>query len=197
MTDSPTPTMETSDIEKYCALMEEVKRRTEVIDALAAGRSPLLYRPPTVESIYLQFRKVLELIAMGSLVANKHALSRARADFAKQWHAERILKDIARINPFFYPQPIVEIPSAVPGIKMHWEDLKEGYLTRDDFADLYNKCGSVLHSPNPYGKKLDYLALESEIPRWRQGIIQLLNSHKIQLVSDPDTLYLVHMSEET
>jgi len=71
------------DIVKYCDLMEEIKRRTAVIDFFLVGDGHALYQPPTIESVGLQSRKVLELIAFGSLVANKESYSAAYARFAE------------------------------------------------------------------------------------------------------------------
>ena len=68
MVDNPSP-----DIVKYCDLMEEIKLRMNVIDFFIYGRGHALYPTPTLESGCLQLRKVLELIAFGSLVANKGA----------------------------------------------------------------------------------------------------------------------------
>lgn len=86
--------MQTDDIVKYCNLMEEVKRRMNVINAFGSGASHALYKATTVESVYLQLRKILELIAFGSLVANKQLFSQVYADFSKLWNAKKLLADI-------------------------------------------------------------------------------------------------------
>ncbi|HXQ21126.1 MAG TPA: hypothetical protein VN812_05590, partial [Candidatus Acidoferrales bacterium] len=58
------------DIKKYAALMKEVKLRMEVISFFGTRPGHALYEPATVELMCLQLRKMLELIAMASLVAN-------------------------------------------------------------------------------------------------------------------------------
>ena len=58
--------MSEPDIQKYCDLMEEIKRRTSVIDFFLSGSGHALFQPITLESMGLQLRKILELIAFGS-----------------------------------------------------------------------------------------------------------------------------------
>src|SRR6267154_4901847 len=94
--------------------MEEVKRRISVVDFFFTGGGHALYVPTTVESVGLQLRKVMELIAFGSLVANKDAYSTMYAEFAKHWNARLLLRDLARINQDFYPKPVVEAPHPDP-----------------------------------------------------------------------------------
>ena len=187
--------MQKPDIVKYCNLMEEIKRRTAVISALGSGRVVILFKATTIELVYLQFRKILELIALGSLVANKEEFSKAYGDFAKCWNAQYLFKDIERVNPDFYPRPIVEVPAKQPGFKMDWQDKKEGFLTKEEFLKLYEKCGAIMHAGNPYGSRVDYGYYERNIKGWFGKIIGLLNSHTIRLLKDPN-LYLVHMKEQ-
>ena len=50
---------------KYASQMEEIKLRTNVIFFMESREGHALYLATTVESIYLQFRKILELIFHG------------------------------------------------------------------------------------------------------------------------------------
>jgi hypothetical protein len=77
------PTVNDPEITKYSNLMEEIKVRMSVFDFFTAGDGHALYKPTTIESTCLQLRKVLELIAMASLVANKEAYSNVHKNFAK------------------------------------------------------------------------------------------------------------------
>jgi hypothetical protein len=175
--------------------MEEIKRRTEVVNAFGSGGATAMYKATTIESVYLQFRKILELIALGSLVANKNEFSKVYSNFAKCWNAHYLLRDVERLNPNFYPRPIVEVPSKRPGAKMDWQDKKDGFLSRDEFLKLYEKCGAIMHAGNPYGSQVDYGYYERNIQGWLDKIIGLLNSHTIRLVNNPN-LYLLHMKED-
>ena len=70
--------MKKPDIVLYCDLMEEIKRRMSVIDFYLSGGGHALFEPTTIESIGLQLRKILELIAMASLVTNKKEYSKLK-----------------------------------------------------------------------------------------------------------------------
>jgi len=153
------------------------------------------YKATTIESVYLQFRKILELIALGSLVANKGEFSKVYNDFAKYWNARSLLRDLERLNANFYPRPIVEVPSKRPRVKMDLQDKKDGFLSKDEFLKLYQKCGAIMHAGNPYGSQVDYEYYERNIQGWLDKVIGLLNSHTIRLVNDPK-LYVVHMHED-
>jgi len=183
------------DIDKYCYLMEELKLRMSVIDFLLQGGGHALYQPPTVESVCLQIRKILELIAFSSLTANKDIYSAAYESFASHWHAGRLLRDLAKVNPDFYPKPVVEIPSKLPGVVSELKNREPDYLTKDDFVAVYDQCGGIMHAANPYGQEIDYATYQRQIPTWRSKIMYLLNTHQVQLVNEPG-FYLIHMKED-
>jgi hypothetical protein len=130
----------------------------------------------------------LELIALGSLVLNRKEFERVNAEFAKFWNARLILQDIERLNPEFYPRPITDIDKKLV-------DIKEGFLTREQFAKVYEKCGAILHAENPFGSKIDYAFYGKSIPIWVSQIMRLLSNHAIRLLNDPN-LYIVHMKED-
>ena len=184
--------MKLEDAQQYCSLMSEIKRRTVVIDGFASGITHAVYKATTIESIYLQFRKILELIALGSLAANKDVFSKTYEKFSKYWNAELLLKDIERVNPNFYPCPIIQQTSSQLGIKMNWIDRSNDYLTREEMIKLYKKCGAIMHSGNPYGSRIDFRYYEQMIPQWREKIVNLLNVHTISLIDDQN-LYLIQM----
>ena len=186
--------MSTPDIVKYCDLMEEIKRRTSVIDFFLFGGGHALYQPPTVESVALQLRKMLELIAFGSLVANQQAYSTAYSKFAEHWNARLMLRDVERLNPDFYPRPVVEAPSTDPKVRHNLVDRGHDFLARDEFERAYEKCGAILHAENPYGSKVDYGYYMQKLPLWRTQVVNLLNNHQIRLVGEKG-FYLIHMKE--
>lgn len=167
--------MKNPDIVMYCNVMEEIKRRISVIDFFHNGAGHALYEPTTLESIALQVRKILELIAMASLVANKKEYEKVYSNFASAWNAEYLLKDLGRVNADFYPKPVVESPSDDPKVKNHLVDRGDDYLTKKEFIKVYKKCGAIMHASNPLGRKIGYEYYKKSIPVWRQTIINLLN----------------------
>jgi hypothetical protein len=178
--------------DKYRAVLIEIKQRTAVVDAFMFGTVHALYVPTTIESTCLQIRKILELIAFSSLIANKDIYANQYKKFAEHWNAKLMLQDMERINPEFYPHPIIQKPSSIPGMKSDWSDRKDDFLTKDRFIKIYEKCGGILHADNPYGSKTDYNYYRGHLKEWRNSIVNLLNAHTIKLVKDKN-LYLFQM----
>jgi hypothetical protein len=56
------------------------------------------------------------------------------------------------VNPDFYPCLIVEVEThGAEGRKIEWKLVQSGFLSKDDSVKLYKKCGTILHSGNPFG----------------------------------------------
>ncbi|MDD4731795.1 MAG: hypothetical protein PHX58_07670 [Desulfovibrio sp.] len=178
----------------YCNLMSEIKRRDQVIRSLLQGTTTTLYPMTNIESIYLQIRKILDLIALGSIVANKKEYSKQHAKFQNHYNAKFILNNLKKINPDFYPKPVKETRSDQSGIASQWQEYDGRALSKDDFVKLYERCGSLLHSQNPYGKNKNITFYKNNIEISLQKIVGLLNSHTVQLLSG--NLYLIHMKKE-
>jgi hypothetical protein len=183
--------MEGADIAKYVELMEEVKRRMVVVNALLVETPVLPYRAAAIESTYLQLRKVLELIAFGSLVANRDEYSKVYTEFAKSWNARQLLRNLERINPEFYPRALLATPGQTPNVKVHFVD-KPDSLNKVEFLKLYKNVGAMLHARNPFATKLDYEHYASSASTWRDKIIALLDTHMFHLVGSP-ARYVVQM----
>lgn len=187
--------MKETEINQYCNIMEEIKLRIKVIDYFLFGAGHSLYEATTLESVSLQLRKILELTAMATLVANKKEYAKVYSNFAKTWNAEYLLKDLARINSKFYPVPIIKEQSDEVGLKRNLVDRPNDYLTKEEFIKVYKKCGSIMHASNPLGRKIGYEYYKKNLPEWRQKVLNLLNTHKIHLLNETG-FYLIHMKEE-
>jgi len=183
------------EIDLYCRLMEEIKRRMNVIRGCLDGRINILYQATTIECAALQLRKILELIALSSLVAHKKEYAKQYPKFASNWHAGRILSDIEKINSDFYPKPLKEVLSARPGIKRDLIDMEDGFLTKSEFIVVYDSLGDILHARNPFSMPHDYGKFKNLITDAITKIINLLNTHQIRLYKSSDFL-LVHMKED-
>lgn len=181
-------------IEMYCGLMNEVKKRIKAITDILKGDTTTSFRSTNIEFMCLQLRKILEYISMGSLVLNKEEFESVGKKYEDFWNAKLILQDIERLNPNFYPIAVQEIPSQRKGVINDIENKKDGFLSREDFVKIYDKCGKIMHSPNPFGSHYDYDFYESKIVEWESLIIGLLNCHLIH-IKGIDGFYLIHMKE--
>jgi hypothetical protein len=188
--------MKEPDINIYISVMEEIKRRTSVVHSFLNGTSNALYRATYVESIYLQIRMILELIALASIAANKAIFEENQKKFHKHWNPSDILRDIEKVNPNYYPKPIREVPSKTKGVVNDLLDINDGFLTKEELISTHGRTGNILHARNPYNIHWDYAEYEANIPGIMNKIKFLLNSHKIQLLGDHNFFYLIHMKEE-
>jgi hypothetical protein len=185
-----------SDIQKYAVIMKEIKLRTEVITLFLSGQWESRYTPTTIETIGLQFRKVFELIAFASLTANREIYSSAYADFATHWQAAKLLKNLERINPDFYPKPVTEVPTGQYGVRHELKARAQDYLTQSELVEAHGRCGALMHGANPFGSPIDYDFYQQNFSSWITKYMNLLNNHQVHLVGDTG-FWLFHMHEES
>lgn len=186
--------MKKNPLEMYLQNMTEIKKRHEVILAILNHRATTSVKITDIETIALQIRKILELVALGSLVLNKEKYSEMHKNFSSQWNAKYILNDIERINPSFYPKPIDEVPIKYQSrIINNLQEKKDGFLTKDEFIELYDRLGGLLHTNNPFVEKDNVSEFEKNIIDILNKIKNLLNSHIIKIYDDE--FYLIHMQE--
>jgi hypothetical protein len=169
------------DVQKYLATMSEIRFRLNGI------RKILCYQPVDVvsfESILLQIRKSLELIAFSSLVSNKDCYESVRGNVEKDWHAIRILKAVEMANSDFYPEPVV--PSKESKLPL----LSEGFLSRVEFVKWYDLCGDYMHATNPFINEKNRSDTLELIPELITKLELLLQEHMISLSGTKDKIWV-------
>ncbi|GGC90616.1 hypothetical protein GCM10007418_07940 [Halopseudomonas salina] len=171
-------------------MMLECRYRVETLRDFTSGKTHCTYLQTTIESEALQLRKLLELIAFSTLVSYQEAYRSVRSDIAKDWHAARILRKIEGINPEFYPVPIDG------SNRQGWKRLQGGYLTRKQFERLYDKCGAMLHSQNPFSKGKSSLAFHKKVPEYLERIEILLSEHLVELAESRELIHVIAPMEE-
>src|SRR4051812_38533302 len=90
-------------IGKYCHLMEEVKRRADII--LETYRVSVFDPRTLAELSYLQLGCICELIALGCLVAHGDLKEVQSKKMRKAYAADQIINRLERLHPDFYPRP--------------------------------------------------------------------------------------------
>lgn len=181
--------------QRYCMLMGEVKLRLSSLKSDAAlvegfGISLKDDQVFVYERACLQLRKILELIAFATLVANKQKFALAHPKFAEFWRAHKIMAKLKATNRFFYPVPVRE---TIRNRVLNVEDVADGiWLTEDECSKLIDLCGEQLHIPNPFAptKNAD---LERSLAEWIARIKALLNTHTVALTDDD--VILVRMGD--
>ncbi len=177
--------MESRVRRKYASMMWECRYRVETLRDFTSGSTQCAYLQTTIESEALQLRKLLELIAFSSLVSYQEAYRSVRSDISKDWHAVRILRKIEGINPAFYPVPIDGFN------RRGWNKVQGGYLTRKQFERLYDKCGAILHSQNPFSKGRSSLSFHKRVPEYIGRIEALMSEHLVELAGSQELIHVI------
>lgn len=125
----------------YAGLLEEVKARIAAIDAGTSG-SLALPAPIVREHCFLQLRMSCEIIALGCLIAHGDITETQSRKLRKEWAADKIMDELEKLHPDFYPRPVTQIPREGG---WHFDPVKEHPLPKADLLKLYYRCGSVLH----------------------------------------------------
>ncbi|WP_115045201.1 hypothetical protein [Xanthomonas arboricola] len=185
--------MQIADIQPYITAMEQIKRRIDVVYACIDGRLKLS-GPPRVETATLQLRMTLETIALASLAANKELFQKQSLRFERHWHPNKIIKDLERLNPRFFPTPIRASEPDDRGVRNH-QLLADGFLTTHELVEVHGRCGGLIHARNPFRPSIDYEGFLRSVVVWTDKAVKLLNTHEIRLVGD-EHFYLVHMTEQ-
>jgi hypothetical protein len=133
-------------IHLYRDLMEEIKLRLNWMH-LMMSRQKVLPEPAIREFCFLQLRMTCELIALGCLVA--HGDIQATSRLRKEYSADKIMNDLERLHPDFYPRPMKQFlcdPKASP--KKYFLLPLPNSFPKPELLQLYGKCGDVLHRGN-------------------------------------------------
>lgn len=113
------------ELSKYANCMEEIKLRTFSIKLIMEKEKTTGFLYTDIEFICLQFRKILELISLANLSANKEQYAKQYIKFKTHWNAKKILEDIKKINPNFYPKPTEQIIDQKTGKVKEIKDIKK------------------------------------------------------------------------
>jgi hypothetical protein len=167
------------DTKLYVKCMEETRDRLNFVKSVLAGNR--ISGPQIIEQelVFLQLRKILELVAFASLTANREKYAAAHSKFATHWRATQLLQYLAEINPDFYPMP-VQKPQLQDGIK-HMAAVDD-FLTKDDFISLYDVASKLLHVGNPFSTKDQVTRMRYNTRQWIERIQALIALHVIRLV---------------
>lgn len=177
-------------LQKYANCLEEIKCRLQVAYWIVHGEKSTGYLRTNVETVYLQFRKILELLALGSLVSNKYDYAKYYSNFMNHYHAKHIFRDLEKINPDFYPKPGKQIKDE-KGEVIRLDNIETGYLTKDEFIDIYDESSSLLHAENPFATPKTFDNYTEKFTEWNNKIIVLLSHHQLQLLDRKTMIWAI------
>ena len=173
--------MTAPEMNRYCNVMEDVKGRIIAIDLIGtpAGQAvPVVVR---IESIYLQYRKILELFAFASLLTAPEKYAQVYEGYSKQRDAAQLLQALEQANPDFYPKPkLAGAAGKAPA------DRASGFLTPGDFVELHRRSSEIAYARDPLAGLTDFDWYMSHAQEWRDKIIGLLDVHATRLAGTQD-----------
>jgi hypothetical protein len=168
----------------YIQLMSECFQRLAAADDFLQQSNSRRY-VPLLEAAILQVRKSLELIAVAAIAPDKDRYQAFRAtatkdpDFTKDYHAAKIFAALARINPDFFPRPLVRGVLRSEGSDgiLHLDDRKTGFLGKNQFQRAYDRLGRYLHAHNPWGASRQLEQIAADLPKIVTGARGLIALH--------------------
>lgn len=177
--------------------METVKWRSDSIEHVLKGNISHGKEILDYEFCAVQLRKILELIVFSSLISHKDSYSSVYKNFRKHWNVKTLMENLEEVNPNFYPIPMFYDNEKSKPNYHHFGELDEGYLLKEEVIELYDYCGGIIHTRNPYrtdGNKID---IRNSVAVWLQRIKNLLTLHRIQLVNSNEVWVVNMVSPET
>lgn len=169
-----------SDIQIYCDCMARIRDRINVVQTIISGGIKIGLADQTAELIFVQFRKALEEIAFATLSANKEKYSEVHSNFSKHWRANDMFAVLDKVNPNFYPVPLLAPVETSPGNRF-FGALADGFVTREDFVFLYKCSSECLHTRNPYKDGDRTIGIKYTVQEWVARFHKLLSWHNTEL----------------
>jgi hypothetical protein len=172
-------------LQPYCSLMQDIKTRVAAMLILAQNRTGLP-DPAAFECEQLQIRMISETLAVACLLVHGDVEGARNARLSKAYQADKIMNALEKLHPRFYPRPINQILR--DGVPVAIEDIKEGFLTKEEMLKSYREAAGFLH----VGSLNEFLANERAISdrqsvrAWARTLTMLLSHHCIFLADEPD-----------
>lgn len=177
--------METREVlGAYCSLMESIKTRVGIMHILATNQAKLPASYVT-EFEQLQIRMICETLAIACLLAHRDVAGARSARLNTAYQADLIMNALEKIHPRFYPRATRQILKDGKAVGM--EDIKEGFLTKEELLKSYHSAGDFLHA----GDMTNFLSKKQKpfdpksIGKWVHKLTTLLNHHSIFLADKP------------
>ena len=172
-------------IDKYSYCLFEMRKRIEVVLGIVDHKYTTGILITDVELVSIQFRKIIELIALSSLVANIDEYSKQRVRFKEDWNARLIMQDLERINPQYFPTMCKMKQTMENGKKVfEFQHVDNGLIKKEQAISIYEKCSSLLHANNPFKDEKDYKAYNTLFNKWIHQIYNHMKYHLIFIIPE-------------
>ena len=177
-------------LDRYRALMEEVKWRVQVINS--AHTLPFPRPAPAIELSYLQLRMICEAIALGCLLVHGDIPQSRTGRLKKEYHAGRIINALEKLHPTFFPVPFKILFDRHNKPWSFVDEDQTNTLDKASLLSLYYECDKFLHRSNlafvlpgrPRTVKIE------RIHDWVVKINTFLHNHRISLLDGKYELWI-------
>ena len=165
--------------------MSEMKRRIRLAEEVIAqypemGRSKMTdHEGFCFESVCLQIRKILELVAFSGMIANGLDYSQKNQDFLAHEKASKIVKNLDRLNKSWFPE---HVAIHLAGGQIFVEPTASAF-NRDLWIEVYDKMGEILHIHNPFAGP-PKIHMKKSIPDTLAIIKRHMQAHRVLLAAD-------------
>ena len=135
----------------------------------------------------VQLRKILELILISSLVANKKEYERLSIDIDRNWIYKRKLNEIKKLNPNYFPERLFYIYSdSTRAIdKPYITTLSnDKMLNEEELYEAHSFASMYLHAQSPFKPQLTYENVQEfyhKLKEYIDKIMNLLTYHRVIL----------------
>ena len=182
--------MNTNEIDRkllayYASIMSEIKNRAKVINSIYEKKVSTRYILTDIEFCALQLRKILELLLVSTLVANKKEYEKQSKSFDKNWSITKKLNEIKKINPDYFPIGMIlssaELPSYITNHQLIDINSKEVFKEKD-FYTTYSFTSKYLHVQNPFkAERIESKAgvFFADLKEYLTNIMNLLRIHRV------------------
>jgi hypothetical protein len=164
--------------------MRQLRRRISAIKAaLGRGVADSVGHEAALELefCFLQIRLSIELIALAVLAAHNEIEGFRRKDLMKAWHAESLIKQLAKLSDDAFPRAITVSDTNSEGIADMF--VHHHAADRERLLQIYAQCGDRLHSGNLRSLLRDggKFYQVSDVTEATNFIINLMDQHVILL----------------
>lgn len=139
----------------YRRQMLEIKCRFLAIDRILGAKKPRTYNEEfDNEFIWLQLRKIVELITFSAIAADEARYAAKRSEdggnnnYRKDGKVGKILEHLQQISPHFLPQPMGAITVNPDGTRHIGYGATQATLDR--LKGIHETAGEGLHARNPF-----------------------------------------------
>jgi hypothetical protein len=179
-------------VQMYVNRMGELKKRFVAVEAVLQANPGLgADAVPqadwyALESVCLQLRKILELIAFSGLLAHKSKYEQAHEDFLTHMFVTKIARRLDAIHPRWFPEHVT-ITTIGDGKTQAGVTPTASGFNRKVWAQLYDQMSEILHVNNPFAGRTVVHATW-RIPETVARLKRHMQTHLVHIVDGPSLI---------